>query len=66
MSSEQKTTRRGPSIADGRRIAAWRFALLYDLYRRLGACRRSVPARPVPRTVQVERRSLKVYARAAR
>ena len=35
-------------------------------YRRLGACRRSVPARPVPRTVEVERRSLKVYARAAR
>lgn len=32
MSSEQKTTRRGPSIADGRRIAAWRFALLYDLH----------------------------------
>ena len=35
-------------------------------HRRLGARRRSVPARPVPRTVEVERRSLQVYARAAR
>ena len=35
-------------------------------YRRLGARQRSVPARPVPKTVEVERRSLKVYARATR
>ena len=35
-------------------------------YRRLGAHRHSVPARSAPRTVEVERRSLKVYARAAR
>lgn len=35
-------------------------------YRRLGAHRRGVAARPVPRTVEVERRSLRVYAKAAR
>ena len=35
-------------------------------YRRLGARGRGVAARPVPRTVEVERRSLRVYARAAR
>ncbi len=35
-------------------------------YRRLGAQRRGVAARPVPRTVEVEHRSLRVYARAVR
>ena len=35
-------------------------------YRRLGARRSAAPVRPVRTTVEVERRSLRVYARAAR
>ena len=31
MTSKQKAIR-GPSLEDGRRVASWRFALLYDLH----------------------------------